>query len=707
MSPIQLEMLGASISSTPISQNNFGVNILNTYSGFAAANSTFQQGVDNLGATTLRFPGGSVTEWYFDIGNPNATEALWHGESRQIVALDDFLRAAATQSNSVAIVVPTREGFTESSGQALLNGTYGDRTIDPAYLSAVATFIRGTLETAAELGVQINSFEIGNEFWGSGEMTALEYGKLAAAVSVVIQDVLGSAENQPSIVVQSLTAAGTFSPNGSREVYVDSSGDVYIDSAQIEGNFTAVSVPSQGTAWQQNRTIVQEFNAVTGAAEAVDGVSIHYYDRSGTLQINDSSFLFQQLDYWKTHLDRLASSPELETHITEWNAILNGSLGLEQASIMIAQFYEMSAYGISAAQIWPLSFENAQATSLQDFDGAGLSIAGEAFRLMSESLVDLTAVADWADNMTAIYAYSNMAEVNQDKKLVFFISEQNNAPAEGIIDTSNLVGSGTYFVVATELGDGVANGSNPNAEPEVTFSNGQMSSSSTVDFQVSSLGAVRLELTYVGSGDDMVQGRGGNDQIHGFDGNDTLSGGAGNDEILGQRGNDELWGEDGNDKLGGGNGNDKLWGGNGNDKLGGGNGNDKLWGGNGNDKLWGGNGNDKLWGGNGNDKLWGGNGNDKLGGGNGNDTLTGGAGSDTFVFFSGKDTITDFTDDIDTVTLNASLLGIEGLTSQDVIDQFATIENNAVILNFGNDGDVLTFSGLTNPELLVNDILIV
>jgi serralysin len=154
-------------------------------------------------------------------------------------------------------------------------------------------------------------------------------------------------------------------------------------------------------------------------------------------------------------------------------------------------------------------------------------------------------------------------------------------------------------------------------------------------------------------------------------------------------------------KAGG--GNDIVYGKDGNDIL---NGNGKH------DTLIGGNGNDILRGGSGGDLLYGKAGNDTLRGGVGNDKLIGGTGADTFVFKQGwaVDVIRDFEDNIDTIQLDATLLG--GITNiQTLLDTFGSVVanpasvGNHVELVF-NTADKIKVFGIADVNLLLDDITI-
>jgi Ca2+-binding RTX toxin-like protein len=122
----------------------------------------------------------------------------------------------------------------------------------------------------------------------------------------------------------------------------------------------------------------------------------------------------------------------------------------------------------------------------------------------------------------------------------------------------------------------------------------------------------------------------------------------------------------------------------------------------GNDRLRGDEGADRLFGGDGNDQLRGDGGNDRLTGGKGNDVMTGGAGADVFVFAEGRDRITDFTNNVDTITIDADDLGLRQGSLTKAADLF-DIRNGNAVLHLDN-GTVLTVQGVRDAGQLTDDI---
>ena len=197
---------------------------------------------------------------------------------------------------------------------------------------------------------------------------------------------------------------------------------------------------------------------------------------------------------------------------------------------------------------------------------------------------------------------------------------------------------------------------------------------------------------------------GGRSDVMGGIGNMTIARGTVIENFEAGSGNDRVVGNAAANNLSGNTGNDRLFGGLGDDTLSGGHWRDMLFGGDGNDRLLGDGGADFLNGGAGNDALFGGTANDTLDGGLGHDRLTGGSGADSFIYAAGRDTIAAFEDNIDTLRIEADLLGA-GAGWAD-LRRLGRERADHVLFNFG-DGDVLIVMGVNRLDVLQDDFLLV
>ena len=181
--------------------------------------------------------------------------------------------------------------------------------------------------------------------------------------------------------------------------------------------------------------------------------------------------------------------------------------------------------------------------------------------------------------------------------------------------------TGTYFILAGEMGNFITAASHGLGSYELGVSKGTLSGT---------------------AGNDRLTSTDDAEILRGLDGTDTLIGNGGDDELFGGSTDADL-----RDVIFGGDGNDTIDGGYGNDELRGDAGNDLIAGGFGADTLIGGTGNDTLTGAALGDILFGGDGDDFVNGGFGFDRINGGTGADDFfhlgVINHGSDWVQDYT----------------------------------------------------------------
>lgn len=563
-----------------ITADHFGLNLVTIYDQeFVDPTNELSQNVRDLGATTLRFPGGTATEAYFDMTQPDLSVSSRDADYT-LTPMDQFFAEAGNIGVDVALVIPTQIAFGTSAAEAMLDGTYGSRSfVDTQYLNDVAQYVATAISYAEANGVEIRAFEIGNEFWLSGQMTAYEYGLVAGTVAQLIDaETAATSAADAEVIVQSTSAASVlFSPNNDATGYVGLEDGKLIalstrDIAENYGGavpdgFQSVTVPGQGGARNQVSDIAEGINATAGAGDAIDGVVQHYYQTGGFSAVDEGqAFKFEMFGRFEELLDRSDETP-LTYHMTEWNTRsfdAENNRSLQNASMMTEIFFELTTNGIDSAQIWPLSFNAAQGLSLVDLDGENLSISGEMFGLMSESLTGLAPALDWS-----ISGQIDVHGFTSTDRDVLFVSERSGNRQEDITleAAAILREDSAYFVTSTQLWDGGAGGASASAAPVISYSDGQVASGTSLTFVLDSWANRRIEITYVGDGDDQVTGRGGADHIETFDGQDTLDGGDGNDTLDGGAGDDVIDGGAGDDAILDGAGHDVIDGGAGYDTM--------------------------------------------------------------------------------------------------------------------------------------------
>ena len=179
----------------------FGGNILATRDQLGDS-GTYDNVAANLGLESIRYPGGSLTEHYFDLAAPDndTVTDINSGQPINFLPYSEFMTYAENTAKSVTIVLPTQKYL------SLQVDANGDRyaQIDEETLRG---FVKDTLDGIYGAPA-IRFFEIGNEYWGSGQMSSVEYGRVSSRMAEVVNDELShqngadSAFSDTDIVVQ-------------------------------------------------------------------------------------------------------------------------------------------------------------------------------------------------------------------------------------------------------------------------------------------------------------------------------------------------------------------------------------------------------------------------------------------------------------------------------------------------------------------------
>ncbi|SEQ65254.1 hypothetical protein [Thalassovita taeanensis] len=431
----------------------FGANILSTRDDLGEA-GTYDDICESLGISVIRYPGGTLTERYFDLSNPNQDTAVdvTNGNEIPLLPYGEFMAYAEDADIAVNIVLPTTSYLSEETDA---NG-HRFAQIDEA---EVRGFIQSTLN--GEFGApDIRSFEIGNEYWGVG-MSSLEYGRVAARMSEIIDEELNSHPNailftETDVIVQMGTNYGTAGLDGD-----------YAHLTNVEDQIAALNedyglalddshVSNSGQiVWARvaNEIIIGEFDT-SSEQMAIDGVVSHIYSRGPEIPNSRYFDLATVESTWEKAI------PDLERHVTEWNVSSRSAafergedFGLLQAHEILNVAEAMNLFDVEAAYVWPVQ-QNNNTTLSGDEGDLDLRVPGEMFRMMKQNLtdtrpVDLTGGAGRETEEQTPDADIHMFQ-GQDR-IVFYVASTTGEQAETMIDLSGIV-TDPGQVTATRLG---------------------------------------------------------------------------------------------------------------------------------------------------------------------------------------------------------------------------------------------------------------
>lgn len=424
------------IEDTTISSGLFGGNFLSTTDRLGSE-GTFDEVDAHIGLTHLRYPGGSLTEHYFDITNPDASFA-WDDTTRSYVFLQpmsEFFAYAAEQNAPVSIVLPTQNYLTEQTD------TNGDRYAAVDH-DALHKFVTDVV-SGVYGDVDIQAFELGNEYWGSGEMSSVEYGRVAADMAVTVQSALNDAGHPDVDIAVQIGSDYMYAEISKDYDHIDDAQDVLAQLNDKYGtSFGDEMLDYRGNLlWGQinNGLIMHEFDTAQEQG-AIDAVISHVYSRA--------PFATYSRDY---HLDIAEDWHDdyagLTNYVTEWNVSSNTSLldrdtdyGLKQAHEYLNLITNFADRNVEVAHVWAVqqSAEAALATANGD-----VKVLGEMFKLMSDSLQG----AEILDINPATTEEAHIADTYQanafynDGTLVMFVSSTSLEDQNISLDLSDLIAS--------------------------------------------------------------------------------------------------------------------------------------------------------------------------------------------------------------------------------------------------------------------------
>ncbi|SEL27931.1 hypothetical protein [Pacificibacter marinus] len=429
--------LGVSISSNNdfseiISEDLFGGNFLaHKYTDIDAQN--IGELVRDLGVTSLRYPGGTITELYFDISDPdndanNEMPENWLG-------LSDFQNFAAEQGLSINIVLPTMNFLSSSTD---FEGNRYEEVDENLLREFVEATVAGYYGDA-----QINSFEIGNEYWLAPGMTSIEYGRVASRMAKVLDEELERLSDQypdaNNIDIVAQIGYNFGSANFSDDYDDSYNGTDILDDLNSKYNLELgqeALFQSGEVNWTyvQNLLVLSEFNA--HELSSIDGASLHIYN-ADTVDEDSSEFLLST--YERTWLE---TTPNLETYVTEWNQETSSEFldkfndyGLFQAQEILETIDEFADHGVDYAEIWPLLHNTPNALSQTltyegDLTPSGLLFSYLSDELPGKSAIELVNSED--DQSSDIFLFYG------DGSATVFVSATTEGQSQIEIDLSNI-----------------------------------------------------------------------------------------------------------------------------------------------------------------------------------------------------------------------------------------------------------------------------
>jgi hypothetical protein len=563
----------------------------------------FDETLTQLGVTGLRYPGGTVTEQYFDpnsalwdqLFGPSDTQYVMGPDGQYFMGPAPVIDYVNANDLDLTLVLPTSTLVRTTST--------GKEVIDEQALTSVLTMVEDMIH--GKYGqVSMDRIEIGNEYQAYPDMSAETYGLVANELAL-----------------------------GIIEIFED-----YERSGDAPPGWQPPDIGLQmGPAWEKGDAEIINAALDPAAAAGLTGdIIIHYYPQNLD-GVNDKTALFEQHNIWDDGHDHHHGFV-----ISEWNIApgVASDTGMAQASSLISAFDQMVREGVDEAEIWGVQFrysQNALSTisetdiPYQDQSDivTRLTATGEIFASLAESTPGLMSfdpnLGVLLDNngfTESIGPKNDQADIivnsfgNEDSAVLYF-SSRSDTPVKLSMNLDAYFGtvSHVWGEVLTTVDNPATPGLNegdpltPNGIPEYqTLSAEDFANGKVITLDPYEILRVNVQLDWQGvtmrghdghetdpiDMDDTLIGSTAGDSIHGFGGDDYLLGAGGNDVIHGGTSDDNLQGSTGNDTLRGGANADHLSGGSGADVLSGGDGTDYLIGGTGDDVLVGGADNDHF-----------------------------------------------------------------------------------------------------------------
>ena len=599
--------------SGPVTEHHFGANYVYNYERFGDQPwEKFDELIEEMGLTNIRYPGGNSIETNFDITNPNSTTNLW---GQTVTPMDQFIEFIGSRDLDATLIMPTRPFLPGESHDFLIyDNSLSQWVVDPVKLATVKgeieDFVLEIMETAAEHGARIYAIELGNEYPGvdwvtsSGEetkMNAKQYGVIANELAKITQETIdafnatsASGQQDPQIVAQiwgdyNQNGLGTDSLKAANEnvlAQFDSEGLAAVDAVASHIYFKELKTNSAGEShsYETLSQMIAEMTSMGDIWDTASGKELDYLVSEWNIQ--KFGFYDPGFDYWDEHDTWEVSQDWIET----------SNFGLKQVAPMLEMFSSFLKYKVDSAHIWSVMYSaSAMGTHM---NGGQLYAGGGLMKLMQSELLGTRYVEMGYQNENHdihVFEGENTGHIfvtslrEEDQSIALNLSEYG-----GTLDTVKLKiisadyenADGEFTINGTTYILPDADHAYLEADLSLMIENGD----AVFDHGVLTLDLGAFETAYISfetdgplfdgmehdgatfGGHTIIKGTSGHDLFKGTDQSETIDGFAGDDFIVAQDGNDLVRGGEGDDFIFGSTGGDKLIGGAGADNLHGGSG---------------------------------------------------------------------------------------------------------------------------------------
>ena len=682
----------------------------------------FEDQVENLGLTNIRWPGGTVSEdgfivdgrirlgegdisletldgdrsrFAFDLTHPELMsevalkyDDLNHLKRDDVGTFSQALNLAIENESSLGLIIPVQRYFNNSD---LSDPAVREQAISAAK-SDIQVFLERLKNGEYNDGVypELICLELGNEAYAN----PIEYAIIAKTMIDEIVAHLGDSSINYEIAFQ--MGRGSFEFNNLLDAgYFDPFFDD--QATMVPGLDNLGFVPEPSMSYKDRQVAIDDMMiSILGDSIEHIGSVRHHFLKVDANELADPDLPLMQrgqiVEHWmEAFEERGISRDGIDYYVSAWTTdSSNGTSSPYEPAAAVNALEALSHFlsiGVDRAALWGVVgsyryYDNMPGSVVSDRLSDFLSPKAALLKLMTENVRDGEFLGEGGGRDEGYRSYA--FETDTAFKVIFSVEKLEGLDFNLDVDLGLFRDLSSVSIANLDMLDGAPNGASKLTLSEVAVESGRIGLNFDQDFEIIMVTLDKADSSIFGTAMFIEEFLGKNASLEsdvsmliGETVAETLVGGTGTDIIFGNGGDDVINGGPGRTGLT--SGSSRV---DGFDQVGGRNG-DFLFGGEGNDQIFGNAGNDMLFGGSGNDELW------------------GGGGFDTFVFKVGNDQIHDFTDGVDTLMLDDALLA--GRELSNLVQQSTVSGKDFLIFDFG-DGNTLTVHGTSDFESILQSV---